>query len=589
MSENLTLKRFLALCFLCAIFAGYVLAQSVTIEAQGTYPRAEGRLGQVTVIDTIRIHTVGTTAPISIDLRGTHKSHFKISQTSVPAGDHTVDIVVTYEPTAIGLHNSAKVAIECPSPIEASSMIINMSGIAIDPNNPPLLTATPATLSTFNCKKGETVTQQFSLQSQNSADYINLKTSAPFRISTTQVYKNITANITVTFAPTQSGEFNEEIKISTYGTDTLVISLHGIATEDAEPEVKEGDTYALNNMSPMEIMFEPFDATQKNRPISIEEWKNVAMEGNRAWWGYEFTNGTDTNRVAKATGYDSSIAIGDETKSTMWLLTPAFKFAGAPSTLFTFRVMGEQLLENQTDTLRLLCIEKGSNDTIVNQVPVAIPATADFNGEWSEIHIDMADFQNFSPANFFMAFEFTTMRGRNNSAVYYIDDVTYGRQDVPKLVPSTYDVAVEAEVGKEYTSQPISLTTNNAYQGQIVELKVGGPNRSKFSVTKSTINPNGDSFQFKFKSNEVGVHAGYVKISSYGASDTYVVLTVNNIEATTGLSDVLKEPTDITIYDMAGRQVAFIPSYLGQINQINLPQGTYIIKAKDFSQKIVLE
>ena len=53
----------------------------------------------------------------------------------------------------------------------------------------------------------------------------------------------------------------------------------------------------------------------------------------------------------------------------------------------------------------------------------------DLNDEWQEFHVDLAN-QNIEDV-FFMGFRFKSMRGSSHSAVYYVDDVTYGRTDVP--------------------------------------------------------------------------------------------------------------------------------------------------------------
>lgn len=220
---------------------------------------------------------------------------FELSATSVPAGTNETDIVITYKPTAIGKHEG-RLFIDCPE-MPLLSQSITLSAYAIDEQNPPTVTVSPETLPTFEAKVGERQEQTISITTANLPDYayMKLKESGSFLLSTTMLMKDATANVKVTFAPKEAGEYENEIEIYGLGLDTLRVKINGKAGESTEPEPeKEGDELPLDASSPMKLINEHFDNVTKNKPLSIEGWKNLAMEGKRAWWGYEMPETDET-------------------------------------------------------------------------------------------------------------------------------------------------------------------------------------------------------------------------------------------------------------------------------------------------------
>jgi hypothetical protein len=55
-----------------------------------------------------------------------------------------------------------------------------------------------------------------------------------------------------------------------------------------------------------------------------------------------------------------------------------------------------------------------------------VPDNPDLNGAWREFRVNLAG-ENLADV-FFMGFRFAATGGNQNSVVYYIDDVTYGKE-----------------------------------------------------------------------------------------------------------------------------------------------------------------
>ncbi len=201
--------------------------------------------------------------------------------------------------------------------------------------------------------------------------------------------------------------------------------------------------------------------------------------------------------MAKVTPYDSKVADGEETPLQTLLVTPALDFKNATSKMFTFRVRGDYLQDGQADKLEFCYIDMLDGEPYVQPINLTMPCTKDQSGEWNEYHLDLAEYD--LPDVMFMGFRFTGTRGRLNSATYYVDDVTYGRTDIPVIRLSVSQLAFVAEVGKDATSDDVTVATENF--AEPVQLTLGGPNKSKFNLSTPGLGLKGGKFTVSFNSN----------------------------------------------------------------------------------------
>ena len=176
-----------------------------------------------------------------------------------------------------------------------------------------------------------------------------------------------------------------------------------------------------------------------------------------------------------------------------------------------------------------------------------------------------------------MAFRFTGERGRTSSATYYIDDVTYGRTDIPLMRLSANSLAFEAYPATDALSTTVRVSTENL--AEPITLTLGGANKSKFALTASTLPTEGGSFAVKFNSDDEGVHEAYVKLASRGAADQYLELSVNNTTQT-GIASLGTDAADYTVYDHAGRLVRNLRGVSAAQATASLPAGLYVVQKR---------
>ena len=534
----------------------------------------EGYVGESVEVAKFHISAKALPSAVNLELTGKNFEMFELSTEKIAKGSSETDVVVTYKPTAIGKHQ-ANVVIDCPS-VPDLAQTIRLNAYAIDRQNPPTVTSVPAVPAKFSAKVGESQQQTIAVTTANLPYFANLKvkTSGTFTINNTMIPANATTNIVVTFKPNAAGEYTNSIVVSALGMEDVEIPLEGVATDGGEvaPE-KEGDDYKLSTANPRTVLNETFGGLDRNKPFHIDGWTNSAIVGTRAWWGYSFldTDASAGEQVAKVTAYDSKVAEGGETPAEMMLVTPPLDFKNSKSKMFTFRVRGDYLQDNQTDKLELVYIDMEDGKPFESPVGgFTMPCTKDESGEWNEYHIDLTG-QDLADT-FFMGFRFTSTRGRNNSATYYIDDVTYGRTDIPVIRPDATELSFTAQPNKDAKSEVVTVATENL--AEPIKLSLGGANKSKFKLSTTELDANGGSFSVTFNSDVEGVHSAYVKLSSRGAADKYVELTVNNTAATgiSGIADGSADAAPARVYTLDG-------TCLGA-SVDRLPKGVYIVNGK---------
>ena len=387
-----------------------------------------GALGKTVEVATIHVSAKNMTAVTTFELAGKNADQFSLSLSKIEKGNSETDIVVSYTPTEVAVHK-AYIMVNCPS-IEDYYKTINFSAYAIDEQNPPTITVSPTELQKFQAKVGETSEQTLEITTANMPDYayVKVKDAGQFILSNTMLMRNTKNTVKVTFKPTVAGTYNTSLIFSALGMEDVELPLEGVATGDTPDEPKEGVDFVLSEENPLKQLNEKFDNITRNKPLALDRWTNSALEGTRAWWGYSFLDydtESPNEKVAKVTAYDSKVESGSGTLAQMILVTPPLDFKNSATKVFTFKVRGDYLQDNQTDKLELCYIDIADGTPYIQPLTECkMPATKDESGKWYPYTVDLTN-QEVADV-FFMAFRFTSTRGADNSATYYIDDVTYG-------------------------------------------------------------------------------------------------------------------------------------------------------------------
>ena len=224
-----------------------------------------------------------------------------------------------------------------------------------------------------------------------------------------------------------------------------------VPPEETPVEPQEGDTTApwTHNFNwdisaPLTYMDEGFERAAHNQPLAVKGWQNVAADDARPWWGYDAsrTNLFDENfRCAKATAYQYGKAHSDYWE--MWLVTPALDYKNTEKKVFAFSIMGEYLPETESETMfDIYYIDPSQPATMQLQnltESFAIPWTSAEDYEWRTFLLDLTPFAETVGDVFFMAFRYSGPNGREGAPTYYIDDVSWGKEEPVKGIETISD------------------------------------------------------------------------------------------------------------------------------------------------------
>lgn len=555
---------------------------TMTVTPTVVYDGSAVAIGSSTTYATYAVEYANLENPIDVYLTGANRNQFEVSAETIPAGSGKATITLTYKPQAIGKH-TARINFE--STVSTLNTGFAATGIAWDPANPPMIVAHSGGLTPFTCKAGEQQKQTITVTTSDLPDYgkaaVKGLSNGAFIISTATLLKNGNTQINITFKPLVPGDYEEVIEFSGIKAVTETIRIYGTATENGTTEDREGDRLPLDDSKPLASYMQNFDGVTKNKPLSIEGWKNLAQVGNRAWWGYTWADG---NSAAKVTPYDSKME--ETTPCVMTLVSPALDFKNTPNPVLTFKVMGTLMRDGMADQLEVCYIEKDGEGMYVQPIDgLNIPASPDKNEEWVPYTIDLKGLDLADV--FFIGFRFNSSRGAESTTSYYIDDFSWGQTNVPLIRPNIREGSFKATAGKKATSpdieiEGIALTSD-------IKISLYGAHKGFFTLSTTTLPAAGGKFNLDFLNTEPGEYAVEVDLNSEGAPLTAVIVGVQN-ETATGITDVIVDLSlPVSVYDIQGR-VLITNKQISSTSELKsaFGEGIYIVKQGEKACKVKL-
>lgn len=356
-----------------------------------------------------------------IEITGADAAMFSVEPKAVPAGSATTKVTLYYQPTATGKHKG-NVIFDFDGINSEFNTAYSVNAMAYDPEHLPTLALDPAEVI-LTAKVGQKAEASVKLTVANAFDYINAaRTNAEVGsiIISSSMFLPTMAESTfkVTFQPKEEGNVEQQFVFTTLKGEPVTLKVKGVTDGGAEPEKPEGGQLVLDDSKPLPYYEQDFANVESNKPLALTGWCNVAEEGTRAWWGYV----GDDFKAAKATAYDSKVAPGAGTPCQMLLVTPALDYKNTTDKHVKFSVMGKALIEGMTDKLEICLIEKEGTNTIISPMGgFPIPAIPDEADQWVPIDADMSAIPSM-PDVFWIGFRFTSTRGRDNAAQYFIKD-----------------------------------------------------------------------------------------------------------------------------------------------------------------------
>ena len=398
-------------------------------------------------------------------------------------------------------------------------------------------------------------------------------------------------SLKISFKPKSEGKFTDTIVFSADKAESVSVKVSGHTTGSAPVEDKEGDEFtmaAFDTTNAHALLKEDFQnlGAATNKPFHLNQWTNTALTGTRAWWAYNELN-TD-NWTAKVTAYDSKAT--ESSDAQMLLISPCLDFVNAAQPLLTFRVMGKFMTDAMLDNLQVLYIDptdastqsltaKATASSPLDQVwaeefsGIGIPVGSDANNSWYDFVIDLKGMPIAD--KFFIAFGYTSVRGKDTSTTYLLDDFTWGRGDIPFIRPSHRELSIDGTINNETISEEVTVEGLNL--SKPISLKMTGAHASKFTVEPAELPAEGGTFKVHFNSENTGAHEAYVSLTSEGSPEALIAVKANNdssaVDAIGSDSDV-----KVNVYNLQGIQIKSDVDLKDATK--GLPKGIYIVNGK---------
>ncbi|MCF0198467.1 MAG: hypothetical protein HUK02_03985, partial [Bacteroidaceae bacterium] len=543
----------------------------LTIVQQTDFIDEAAPINEDTRFATFTVEAKNLEAATSIWLGGKDRDQFSLSTEEIPAGTGSYEVVVTYHPTAIGKY-SATVNFDA-TPTELSATYA-LAAAAYDPENLPTITV-PESVEAFEAAPNEVDEKTVTISSANMFDYVYLaveEATAPgvFVINQGMMLANDSYELKITFQPLQEGDYTAKVKVYSTMVDAQYLELKGHSDGTVPPEPQQGGELLLDKSNPLTLLVENFDNVEHNQPLALDGWDNVAMEGTRAWWGYTFSDDQEHGRAAKVTAYDSEAEY--DTPCEMLLVTPALDFKNAASKVFTCSVMGQFLpSEGTEEVLEVLYIE--DKDYMEPIQGLNIPCISDQNKEWVDYVID---FEGQPLADvFFIGFRLKSQRGHSNAKTYYVDNVSWGRTDIPQVKADTRLLEYTGVTTPEVVTSP-DITVTGLNLTEDIKVKVYGPDAQYFEPSTTTLPATGGTFHLQSSFDVEGDYVAYVELSSEGAGPFLFEVHVS-VSLWDSIGGVGAQSAVTEAYDLTGRKIT------GSAVK-NLRRGIYVIDGKKIAK-----
>lgn len=282
-----------------------------------------------------------------------------------------------------------------------------------------------------------------------------------------------------------------------------------------------------NEDKPLALLNETF-TSRHTRGLQIEGWQNLIISGERPFRGWDKKNaqtGEIEENVAQISFFQYQIE--DRRPHESLLLTPALSFKTAASKILTWRLRYELPTEDGNESFNMYIIEKGENGKsqltrLDLEKLLLVPME---EGSWYEYYADLSDIDGLEIDDiFYVAFSYGSSVGGNESSLsIMLDDVTFGRNDLPTITVDKELLSFSFIPGFEADPQLLGVTASNNDQPILAEVSPKSAAKL-FPISDNTLPAEGGSLSVGFKSDNQKNEAAMLLIQTRGAASKIVKL-----------------------------------------------------------------
>lgn len=325
-----------------------------------------------------------------------------------------------------------------------------------------------------------------------------------------------------------------------------------------EAMLKNADT------EPLAVLNETFSDLRHTRILGLKGWQNLTVRGERPFYAWKQKN-ADQSVVENEVAQISFLKYGveDRREHESWLISPTLSYKNAQSKDLTFSLMYRNQTTNGEELFGFYIItEKDGKATpyfldISEYVPAGVKLEPDM---WFDYRIDLSKVEGLPIEDkFHVAFSYYSPVGGNATSLnFMIDDVTFGRTDLPELSVDNDFIQFVFRPGQEMTPQPLNIYSDRTTAPVTITL---APSAQKkyFKISSEKLPLEGGALAVGFKSNDSKTHAAALLVQTRGAEPIIVKLLAQPITA--GISNVAGGDDDALLPVVSGSELTVNGKY----------------------------
>ena len=315
---------------------------------------------------------------------------------------------------------------------------------------------------------------------------------------------------------------------------------------------------------PLAVLNETFSDLRHTRILGLKGWQNLTVRGERPFYAWKQKN-ADQSFVENEVAQISFLKYGveDRREHESWLISPTLSYKNAQSKDLTFSLMYRNQTTNGEELFGFYIItEKDGKATpyfldISEYVPAGVKLEPDM---WFDYRIDLSKVEGLTIEDkFHVAFSYYSPVGGNATSLnFMLDDVTFGRTDLPELSVDNDFIQFVFRPGQEMTPQPLNIYSDRTTAPVTITL---APSAQKkyFKISSEKLPLEGGALAVGFKSNDSKTHAAALLVQTRGAEPIIVKLLAQPITA--GISNVAGGDEDALLPVVSGSELTVNGKY----------------------------
>lgn len=315
---------------------------------------------------------------------------------------------------------------------------------------------------------------------------------------------------------------------------------------------------------PLAVLNETFSDLRHTRILGLKGWQNLTVRGERPFYAWKQKN-ADQSVVENEVAQISFLKYGveDRREHESWLISPTLSYKNAQSKDLTFSLMYRNQTTNGEELFGFYIItEKDGKATpyfldISEYVPAGVKLEPDM---WFDYRIDLSKVEGLTIEDkFHVAFSYYSPVGGNATSLnFMLDDVTFGRTDLPELSVDNDFIQFVFRPGQEMIPQPLNIYSDRTTAPVTITL---APSAQKkyFKLSSEKLPLEGGALAVGFKSNDSKTHAAALLVQTRGAEPIIVKLLAQPITA--GISNVAGGDEDALLPVVSGSELTVNGKY----------------------------